>query len=76
MFEYIRKCRTFGIHSMRLMTHIGKITSGYLPCLNRSRSTLSAMPQMNETILLLVVGPTVFFALVRFVKARRLVAAE
>ena len=34
------------------------------------------MPQMNETILLLVVGSTVFFALVRFVKARRPVAAE
>jgi hypothetical protein len=37
--------------SMRRMTHIGRITSGYLPRLKRSRSTSSAMPQMKETIL-------------------------
>lgn len=37
---------------MRRMTHIGKMTSGYLPRLKRSRSTSSAIPQMKETILL------------------------
>jgi hypothetical protein len=31
---------------------MGKITSGYLPRLKRSRRTSSAMPQMKETILL------------------------
>jgi hypothetical protein len=36
------------------MTHIGRITSGYLPRLKRSRRTSSAMPQMKETILLCV----------------------
>src|ERR1043166_3206453 len=41
--------------SMRLITHIGSITSGYLPRLKRSRKTSSAMPQMKETILLWVV---------------------
>jgi hypothetical protein len=39
---------------MRRMTHIGRITSGYLPRLKRSRRTSSAMPQMKETILLWV----------------------
>jgi hypothetical protein len=40
--------------SMRRMTHIGRITSGYFPRLKRSRRTSSAMPQMKETILLCV----------------------
>ncbi len=40
--------------SMRRMTHIGRMTSGYLPRLKRSRRTSSAMPQMKETILLCV----------------------
>jgi len=40
--------------SIRRMTHIGRITSGYLPRLKRSRRTSSAMPQMKETILLWV----------------------
>src|SRR5207237_348196 len=40
--------------SSRRSTHIGKMTSGYLPRLNRSRRTSSAMPQMKETILLWV----------------------
>jgi hypothetical protein len=40
--------------SMRRMTHMGRITSGYLPRLKRSRRTSSAMPQMKETILLWV----------------------
>ena len=40
--------------SMRRITHMGRITSGYLPRLNRSRSTSSAIPQMKEMILLCV----------------------
>ena len=36
--------------SMRRSTHIGRMTSGYLPRRNRSRRTSSAMPQMNETM--------------------------
>ena len=37
-----------------LNTRIGRITSGYLPRLNRSRKTSSAMDQMKETIRLWV----------------------
>ncbi len=44
--------------SMRRMTHMGRMTSGYLPRLKRSRRTSSAMPQMNETILLCVAWST------------------
>src|ERR1700730_398419 len=40
--------------SRRRRTHIGRITSGYFPPLNRSRSMSSAMFQMKETILLCV----------------------
>src|SRR5882724_451723 len=44
--------------SMRRMTHIGRMTSGYLPRLKRSRRTSSAIPQMKETILLCVAWST------------------
>lgn len=40
--------------SMRRSTHMGRVTSGDLPRLKRSRNTSSAMPQMKETILLWV----------------------
>lgn len=40
--------------SRRRSTHMGRMTSGYLPRLKRSRRISSAIPQMKETILLLV----------------------
>src|SRR6187399_988324 len=40
--------------SMRRSTHMGRMTSGYLPRLKRSRRTSSAIPQRKETILLWV----------------------
>jgi len=40
--------------SNRRNTQIGKMTSAYLPRLNRSHRTSSAIPQINETIFLCV----------------------
>ena len=47
------------------------MTSGYLPRLNRSRKTSSAIPQMKETILLWVAWSTVGLAPLFFLTGRR-----
>lgn len=52
------------------------ITSGYLPRLNRVVQHVVGNAPDEWTILLLVVESTVFFALVKFVKAPRPFAAE
>ncbi len=43
--------------SMRRITHMERITSGYLLLLKRSRRASSAMPQMKETMLCALPGP-------------------